>query len=283
MSVMSRIASIKKELSPAEKKLFAYLKQNTAKIPKMTAEQLAQASQVSAATVVRFVKKIGFESLSDFKLNISMDLHENLPLEYSDVTLDESVAGIKNKMSHNAQITIQETVDILKDEEVIKAVDLLEQKEKIFVAGIGASKLVAEDIVQKWGRIGKNIYLDNDYNNLLPYLDNSQENCVLWLISNSGLTPEIVEFATYAKKLKIPVISLTRFGNNPLSRTADIPIQVSHPKEAPQRSAATNSIIANFLAVDIIFYVYISRNRENAKKIYRSREVIQEFRENFFN
>ncbi|MGX7131155.1 MurR/RpiR family transcriptional regulator [Enterococcus songbeiensis] len=282
MSVISRIESIQNELSASEKKLFHYIKQNPEKVPAMTAEQLAVATKISAPTVVRFAKKIGYQSLTDFKIQLSTEIHQPInSTGYSDVDPSESIEILKTKMSHNAQITIQETSDILSEEILLAALTLLEAKEKIFLAGVGASELVAEDILQKWGRIGKSIRIENNYNNLLPQLVNNQETSVLWLISNSGQTPEIISYAEYAKKLKIPVISLTRFGNNPLSKLADVAIQVSRPKESDRRSAATNSIIAHFLAVDILFYLFISRNNENAEKINRSREIIDVFREKF--
>lgn len=282
MSVIARIESIQNELSASEKKLFRYIKKHPEKVPSMTAEQLAVATKISAPTVVRFVKKVGYQSLTDFKIQLSTEIHQPAPAAgYSDVDPSESVEILKTKLSHNAQVTIQETADILNEEVLLSAISLLEEKEKIFLAGIGASKLVAEDILQKWGRIGKTIRIENDYNQLLPHLINNQDSSVLWLVSNSGQTPEIVRYAEYAKKLKIPVISLTRFGGNPLAKIADVAIQVSRPKESSQRSAATNSIIAHFLAVDILFYLFISRNKENVDKISRSREVIQEFRDKY--
>ena len=66
----------------------------------------------------------------------------------------------------------------------------------------------------------------------------------------------MVHLAEIAKNLGVPILSLTRFGSNPLTKLADVPLQVSRSKEANQRSAATNSIIAHLLAVDVLFYVF---------------------------
>ncbi len=57
MSVLSRIESMKNELSLSEKKLFAFMEANPEKVPSMTASQLAEATGISAPTVVRFAKK----------------------------------------------------------------------------------------------------------------------------------------------------------------------------------------------------------------------------------
>ena len=283
IALINRIQGMESELSKAELRIFRYIKKNIDKIPTMTAEQIAKGSKTSAPTVVRFAKKVGASSLTDFKIQISAESQQNGGnQEYSDVKKNEPIASLKEKLSQNAQLTLHETTQILSDEKLVAALKLLETKERIFVTGVGASHLVAEDIKQKWDRIGKSVSLETNYNALLPQLINTKKDAALWLISNSGETPEIVFFAEIAKELKIPIITLTRFGNNRLSKLADVSLQVSRPQEADLRSAATNSLIAQFLAVDILFYSYISRNQENAEKIYQSRQIIKDFREKHF-
>ncbi len=56
MSVISRIESMMEDYSSAEKKLANYIIGNIEKVPTMTANELAEASGLSAPTVVRFQK-----------------------------------------------------------------------------------------------------------------------------------------------------------------------------------------------------------------------------------
>lgn len=271
------------ELSLSEKKLFDYIKTHSEEVPSMTADQLGNAVGISSPTVVRFAKKVGFKSLTEFKLNLSADVWQPVATAgYTDVLPNESVTSLKSKMCHNTQITIQETTDILDEQVLLKAVQLIENSETIILSGIGASQLIAEDIRQKWTRIGKNVLIENDYNALLPQYVMAGQEVVVWLLSNSGETPEIICFGECAKSLHLPILSLTRLGNNPLSKLADVSLQVSRPKESTYRSAATNSIFAHLLAVDILFYMYISRNKENAEKIINSRKAVEKFREKYF-
>lgn len=285
MSVLSRIESMKNELSLSEKKLFVFMEEHPEKVPSMTASQLADATGISAPTVVRFAKKTGFASLTDLKIQLSAETglrqnpHEKLG--YADVELNEPFQAITSKLSHNAQITLTETANLLDDALMVAATDLLAARERIFVCGIGASSLIAQDIQQKWTRLGKIVIFENDYNLLLPQLVKYEKKNVLWVISNSGHTPEMVHLAEFATGKKIPIISLTRFGNNPLSKLADVPLQVSRAKEANRRSAATNSIIAHLLAVDVLFYVFLSKNERMARNIYESRQAIADFREKY--
>lgn len=241
----------------------------------MTANELAESAGLSAPTVVRFSKKIGYQSLTDFKINISTELQTGIDEGFSDIQPNESFYSIKNKLGNNAQVAIRETVDVLKEEKIQEVVQSLEGAETVFLYGVGASSLVVEDIVQKWSRVGKPIIFEKDIHVLLPQLVSNETKKVLWLISNSGNTADVVAVGEIAKDLGIPVIALTQFGTNHLSRIADVVIQTSRPKEITNRSAATNSLLAQFVTIDIIFYLYMAKNEQLSEKVGKTRQAIK--------
>ncbi|MGM0156880.1 RpiR family transcriptional regulator [Enterococcus sp. AZ191] len=275
MGVISHIKSMMEEYSSAEKKLADYIINNVEKIPTMTANELAESAGLSAPTVVRFSKKIGYQSLTDFKINISTELQTGIDEGFSDIQPNESFYSIKNKLGNNAQVAIRETVDVLKEEKIQEVVQSLEGAETVFLYGVGASSLVVEDIVQKWSRVGKPIISEKDIHVLLPQLVSNETKKVLWLISNSGNTADVVAVGKIAKDLSIPVIALTQFGTNHLSRIADVVIQTSRPKEITNRSAATNSLLAQFVTIDIIFYLYMAKNEQLSEKVGKTRQAIK--------
>ncbi|WP_142426670.1 MurR/RpiR family transcriptional regulator [Enterococcus durans] len=275
MGVISHIKSMMEEYSSAEKKLADYIINNVEKIPTMTANELAESAGLSAPTVVRFSKKIGYQSLTDFKINISTELQTGIDEGFSDIQPNESFYSIKNKLGNNAQVAIRETVDVLKEEKIQDVVQSLEGAETVFLYGVGASSLVVEDIVQKWSRVGKPIIFEKDIHVLLPQLVSNETKKVLWLISNSGNTADVVAVGEIAKDLGIPVIALTQFGTNHLSRIADVVIQTSRPKEITNRSAATNSLLAQFVTIDIIFYLYMAKNEQLSEKVGKTRQAIK--------
>ena len=275
MSVISRIESMMEEYSSTEKKLADYIIKNIEKIPTMTANELAEAAGLSAPTVVRFSKKIGFQSLTDFKINISTELQTGIVEGFSDIHPNESFYSIKHILGNNAQVAIKETVDILNEEKIQEVVETLESAETVFLYGVGASSLVVEDILQKWSRVGKPIIFEKDIHVLLPQLVSNETKKVLWLVSNSGSSADVVAVGEIAKDLGIEVIALTQFGNNPLSKLADVVVQTSRPKEITNRSAATNSLLAQFVTIDIIFYLYMTKNEQLGEKVRETRQVIK--------
>lgn len=283
MSVLSHMDSMKKDMSAAEKKIYRFICDNKEAIPNMTASEIAAGAGSSAPTVVRFSKKMGFNSLTAFKISLSAETKQPVEITgYSDVDPNEPFQALKTKLANNAQFTISETSQLFNEKIFTEVCKLIESANFCFVSGIGASRLAADDFVQKWTRLGKNVVCETDYNLLLPQLVTNAKHSILFLVSNSGKTPELVALAETAKSLGIPIIALTQFGQNRLSKLADIHLQTSRPMEAEARSAATNSIIAQFVTIDLLFYLYISRNQKYTKKILSTRQAIDTYRQKYF-
>ncbi|CAI3365718.1 MurR/RpiR family transcriptional regulator [Enterococcus cecorum] len=276
MSVQSRIHLLDNKLTDAEKRIAAYILAHPDEVINATAKEIGEQTQSSAPSVVRFIKKIGYSSVNEFKLSINSEKNEKRDQKYDDVNLADSFEVTKRKLCNNAILTLEETSEVLKQEQIKTIVHLLEEKEVLFVFGIGASSIIAEDIYQKWGRIGKIIFFEKDLHILTAMLSSHQANSAIWLVSNSGQTREVVKAAQIAKKINIPIIAQTMLGKNPLSKLADHLIQTSIPKEAFLRSAATNSLFAQLLVVDTIFYNFLQNNEQYFEKIYNSRKLIEE-------
>lgn len=276
MSVQSRIHLLDNKLTDVEKRIAAYILAHPEEAISATAKEIGEQTQSSAPSVVRFIKKIGYSSVNEFKLSINSEKNEKREQKYDDVNLADSFEVTKRKLCNNAILTLEETSEVLKQEQIKTIVHLLEEKEVLFVFGIGASSIIAEDIYQKWGRIGKIIFFEKDLHILTAMLSSHQANSAIWLVSNSGQTREVIKAAQIAKKINIPIIAQTMLGKNPLSKLADHLIQTSIPKEAFLRSAATNSLVAQLLVVDTIFYSFLQNNEQYFEKIYNSRKLIEE-------
>lgn len=276
MSVQSRIHLLDNKLTDVEKRIAAYILAHPEEVISATAKEIGEQTQSSAPSVVRFIKKIGYSSVNEFKLSINSEKNEKREQKYDDVNLADSFEVTKRKLCNNAILTLEETSEVLKQEQIKTIVHLLEEKEVLFVFGIGASSIIAEDIYQKWGRIGKIIFFEKDLHILTAMLSSHQANSAIWLVSNSGQTREVIKAAQIAQKINIPIIAQTMLGKNPLSKLADHLIQTSIPKEAFLRSAATNSLFAQLLVVDTIFYSFLQNNEQYFEKIYNSRKLIEE-------
>lgn len=277
-NILGLLESMLDELPKAEKRIAEKILTEPEEIVHMTASQLGKSAQASAATVIRLSKRLQISSFTEFKIYISREVEAENRENYSDIDAGEPVTEIMDKLHWNSSLAMKDTVSMLEEEELVKASNILRDASVIYVFGIGASSLVAENIAQKWSRIGKTCIPLQDAHVLLAALVSSEKDTVFIGISNSGKTHEVIKLSEMAREHGHKTISITRFGNNPLAKRSDVSLQHVRANEIEIRSAATSSLHAQFLVVDILFYVYVSRNYDQAlDRIYDSRSAIQEY------
>ncbi len=122
----------------------------------LSVQEMSKRTQTSPAALVRFSRAIGLDGFAQLKQKLSASLASmDHPDDFEEVQQNEEVASIKSKIRTRMSNMIEQTNDVLNDESVEKAAAMLDHASMIFVYGVGASSLVAQDIFQKFTRIGK--------------------------------------------------------------------------------------------------------------------------------
>lgn len=279
-NILGLLMSMLEELPRAEKRIAEKILKSPEEIIHMTASDLGKAAGSSAATVIRLSKRLKIASFTELKIFISREINSETREVYSDIDADESVKDIMKKLHWNSSLAMKDTVSMLDEDMIVEASDIIRDATVIYTFGIGASWLVAENIAQKWSRIGKTCIPVNDAHVLLAAMASTEKDAVFIGISNSGETHEVIKLIDMANNLGHKTISITRFGSNTISKNSDIALQHVRSNEIELRSATTSSLHAQFLVVDILFYVYASRNIDKTlDKIYDSRGMVSRYNE----
>ncbi|MGM9903018.1 MurR/RpiR family transcriptional regulator [Enterococcus hirae] len=265
MSIIQNIENIQSELSVTETKLANYILDNFLDVPQMTAQNLASLSGTSPATVIRFSKKMGYKKYSDFKLAVSRTRETQIKNEYSNISFDESFEITKNKLLANDKLVIDAIAELLDEETVKKVVNKLYHANKIFVYGVGTSGIAAEDIRQKWLKIGKNVIFEKDKTLILQQMqsDKEKEN-VFWGISNSGKNKDVLQIVEEANHHHFITIGLTQLGKTKLGKAVEHVILTSRTdniNNGHYGSGATHSLLLQLLTIDIIYFFYLKYNK----------------------
>ncbi len=279
-NILGLLNSMLGDLPKAERRIAKKILNEPEKIIHMTASDLGKSADSSAATVIRLSKRLKIASFTELKIFVSREIQSESRDVYSDIEAGESVKDIMNKIHWNSSLAMKDTVSMLDEDAIIEAADMIRDASVIYTFGIGASWLVAENIAQKWSRIGKTSIPLNDAHVLLAALSSLSEDAVFIGVSNSGETHEVVQLADTAQSLGHKTISITRFGSNAVSKKSDVALQHVRSNEIEMRSAATSSLHAQFLVVDVLFYVYASRNYDKIMdRIYESRGAVKRYNE----
>ena len=88
--------SKKIKLTETEKEILEYMVENLDVLPKLSSRKLAEKTYTSPTTIVRFVKKLGYQNYNDFKYNIISKLKNNN--EESQITSHEKALSVLNKV-----------------------------------------------------------------------------------------------------------------------------------------------------------------------------------------
>ncbi len=267
-----------KNLSPVERKIADFILEKEDEVLSMSVQEMAKQTGTSAAALVRFSRTLGLEGFTQLKQKLSASLAsmEN-PTDFEEVRQNEDVASIKSKIRIRMSNMVEQTNALLTDESVTSVSKMLDNTNMIFVYGIGASSLVAQDIFQKFTRIGKTVFFSQDMHHFAASMVAFDKNSLFIAISNSGKTKEIVTLALIAKKYKIPVIAITSSPTSDLGLAADVLLNSTSGDTFVLRAAATMSLMAQLYVVDILFYSYLSNHfDESLEGIQATRDIIRE-------
>ncbi|KGO30170.1 MurR/RpiR family transcriptional regulator [Oenococcus alcoholitolerans] len=253
--------SNEEKFTASEKKIAAYLINNGLHVLNMSAEQIGKATKTSGATVIRFAKKIGYSGLPNLKLDLASGTNENNFKNMDEIEQDDTVKGIYEKMGTRFKLI----PDVIEERNPPKNIDLvvnsIESAKNIFVYGITASSLIAQDIQQKFTRIGLSVVFNPDFHQMVTTLQAlSEPGDVSFCISDSGKTPEILLFQKISHELNLKTIGITSDNNSPLSKNSDLNLYSYKQVFSQVRSASTTGLMSQFYLIDILFYRYLSQN-----------------------
>ncbi|CAM2901623.1 MurR/RpiR family transcriptional regulator [Erysipelothrix tonsillarum] len=264
--VIETLKNLRETFTQTETRIVSYILKQPEIIPGMTIHDLASNTDTSSAAVSRLCKKIGCESFQLFKIKLSNELgsgqHQNPetlleasePLEIQRILLASSQHAIEETLNHLDYKNVESVVALLKDASVI------------FVFGLGLSGLAADNIFQKWTRVGKTVLLIQEESMGKMMLSQLHTNAVFWGISNSGNSEQVIDITKTAQSYGVPTIVMTRRAPSKLAEIADVTLYTAKVSKKP--SAISNSLYAQFSLTDYVFAVYIKDLEERDKLIY---------------
>jgi DNA-binding MurR/RpiR family transcriptional regulator len=250
------------DFTAAEKKVADYILDEGRKVLHYNVAELARQSGVSQAAVIRFCRRIGAESFSDFKLRLSHDVFKNsgerfppdLELE-SDTKPASAVKGVISSLQRGlARLETVTDVNLLE-----KAASVLYSSRLTYAFGVGASGLVALDLYQKFIRIGLPCVFAQDTDMQITAACNLRPQDTAFVVSYSGETSSMLAVATQARRVGATIITLTMDGPNTLRSLSDIPLVIP-ALERVYRTGAAVSRISQLAVVDMIYAIIVSKN-----------------------
>lgn len=277
MSIRFKIKSTIDDQSKTHKKIGKYVLENMYNIKNLTSTELAKNINVGQSSIIKFIKIIGFNKFSEFKMSISEDIgkeNSKKHVLHNDISLEDSLYQASKKISYNHIKSIEESINHLSFEVLEETIEVLLNSKKIILLGIGASSLVAKDFQHKLEKIGKVVLHDSDYHVQITQAICAKKGDAVFAISHSGETNIIIETLKEVKKGTATIISLTGKKNNSISKLSHINLYTK-AVENFFRISALSSRIVQLTLIDILFVGILKKDHvKPLEYIERNKKVI---------
>lgn len=276
MNCLVKIRQLYEEFTNAEKKIANVISDEPEKTIGFTIHELAKYSETSPASVVRFAKKVGFDSYGDMKIELARNIGANRTPEMSKLLKsDDSLELISKKIVKNIELTLEETLGLMDFKNIVQAVEALRAADTIYLFGVGASGIVAQDFQQKLVRINKRCVFHVDYHLGLAGASHIKPQDVVVAFSYQGQTREVNEAIRQAKVNGATCIGITKCLANPLHGLVDISILLPNTEQGV-RIGAVQSRYTQLLVVDILFAGIAKENFEVTERyLIKTRQIIE--------
>lgn len=250
------------QLTKTEKKIADYVSKNANQVLFMSITELADACKVADASVYRFCRTIGVKGYQEFKMKLSLSMasaEDGAVKENKNPETSDSARKMLDDILESHISVLKETHLLLKWEEIERVVGMMEKAKNIYFFGIGDSLLTALEARNKFLRITKKVHCVDDPHMQAMIVSMMTQDDLVFLISYSGATKDIVYISDILSGVGAKVVAITRFLKSPLTSYVDA-VLLCGSNEGPLEGGSLGAKLSQLYIVDILFKEYYRRN-----------------------
>lgn len=264
-NILESITAQYHSLTRSGKKLADYIFAHTGEAQYFSISTLAENSGVSEASITRFCHGLGLAGYNDFKLALAKTDHVTDMGELSDspqgIASEDSLNTIFQKIHKASVLSLNETLELLDEDAINKAVDLLVQADRVFCFGNGGSMVMA---MEAWARFStatsRFVHVSDSHMQIMNIaLATSRD--VLLVFSYSGSTKDMEDTLQIAREHGVSIILVTHYPNSRAAQFADVVLLCGY-NEGPLQSGSIPAKVGQLLLIDCLFYGFCRRNPE---------------------
>lgn len=273
--VIATIRSKYDSMTPAQQTIADFILAQPDRAFKMSISELAgETGTRSESTIVRFYKLLGFSGYHDFKVNLATEIAgSSFYHSYEDITADDDVPAVTRKLFQGAVNTLRDNAAGLSPELMQQVVEVLEQSRRVVLLGYATSAAIAYDAYFKFSAIGLNCHFSTDPHVNAVILSDPQPGDVVFCISNSGETKDVVEPVREVKPLA-KVIVLTGNADSQLGEIADVCIATASEERNYRSDAIVSRIVQSTIIGALFASLSVRRGQAGVDRLRRTRHSL---------
>jgi DNA-binding MurR/RpiR family transcriptional regulator len=248
-------------LSQNQKKLADFLIENYDHIPFYSVQNIAEATSMSVASVVRLSQRLGFKGFLEMRSEVSKELQEQIKNNtvfslIDDETLrDDTLTEVANHDIKN----ISDTLNLIDRNSFNKAVKLILDSDRVFTIGLGISYLLSEILAYQLKQVAVDAYnFTHNHTTFMEQVPFLNKKDLIIAFSFPPYSKETIDTAAYADKKNVKVVSITNKIAAPISFSSDVSLIVRSKNFLFTNSFAAVSVLINAITTEC---ARLSKNR----------------------
>jgi DNA-binding MurR/RpiR family transcriptional regulator len=207
-----RVRKFEYKLNDTDDQIIEYILQNKEEAVTLSIQYLAAKLFTVPNTITRLSKKLGYDGFSQMKNSLKEEIH----------TKQEP---IEDSLTFN----INKTIGLIDQDKLAMVSKIIEEAQRVLFFAVGDTAPLCEIMVKNLKVVGKYAEYYFHRHDMVHELNHLEERDVLFLISVSGETPQVLDMAELAKQKGARIISLTHFGRNTLQQLAEVNLYCYSP------------------------------------------------------
>jgi len=264
-------------MAPADRQIGQFIVDNPDEMLRLSSVALGEQTGRSQSSVVKFAQKLGYPSYQQLKLAVSEAKAQQWQappgMVHGSIDRADGYVAVQQKLVAGKLAAMQQTMSVNSEQTVGRVLDLLDRAERIHLAGVSASSLVARDFAIKLMKLGRNVLHDSDSHVQLASAASLGPKDVLLAFSHSGTSIETVRIAELAKERGAAVVVISSLRDNPLSAMSDVVLH-SVSDEDNVRSSSITARDAQLALTDLLFILLVQRQADANDHIHRSEAAV---------
>ena len=254
------IASHETELTDMERDIAHYFLSSEARQHSLSSSRVTKLLHVSKAALTRFSQKCGFTGYREFVYHFN----EEAKKQQQEEEHDELTLSVLQRYHHVSNVT----ENFVKDPQLERVADLIDQADRVYYFGIGSSSLVAREMkvrLMRLGVAGEAVTDQDGFTWTTSILDSS---CLVIGFSLSGKTGAITDSLLKAKENGAKTVLVTA---NPACVHQDFTEVVpAAPLPSDTYIDRISAVLTLLIVVDLIYAHFLSKNRDEKETVFNS-------------
>lgn len=268
--IILNIQVLYNEMGKAEKKVADWILNHPNELLPLSIVELAEKSESSEATIVRFSKRLGFSGYQELKISLAQETKTNIVNVH--MTKEDTAFEIYGKVCDDIYYSLECTKKVLNSEMLQKTAETIMSANRIIVMGLGNSASVAMDMSHKLLRIGYSAYAYTDNHMQVIAASHLKEGDIAIGISHSGSSKDIIEAMQMAKDNGAVTICITNKGKSTIQKYSDY-VLYTDSEETKYNILALTSRIAQLSIVDALYYYIVYQQSDKTVESINNTEL----------